>query len=276
MYPRILNEVVSEQKWNINLNCNNLFQFDPELYRELVNYPSDLIPLFDLVIHHIREKTFPDQQSDERIQIRAYNLQRSTNMRSLNPVDIDTLVSVKGMVIRVGEIIPEMRTAFFECLVCNWSTSVVIEEGIIPEPTECRNCAARYTMQMVHNRGTFANRQVLKIQETPDAIPEGETPHTISVHAYDALIDIAKPGDRVEITGVYKAMPARASKNRRQIKALYTTHLDAIHFKKTDSRRMAAESSRAEEGIESSHTPLHHHLHAYLHMNPSPHTSTSS
>ena len=58
-------------------------------------------------------------------------------------------VCIQGMIIRVGEIIPEMRTAYFECLSCNWNTSVVIEDGVIPEPTECKNCAARYTMQIV-------------------------------------------------------------------------------------------------------------------------------
>jgi DNA replication licensing factor MCM4 len=76
-------------------------------------------------------------------------------------------------------------------------------------------------MDIVHNRGSYSNKQVLKVQETPDSIPEGETPHTISVFAYDALIDIAKPGDRVEITGIYKAVPGKANSNRRMIKVFF-------------------------------------------------------
>ena len=32
LYPRILQEIVSQESWNINLNCQNLAAFDPELY----------------------------------------------------------------------------------------------------------------------------------------------------------------------------------------------------------------------------------------------------
>lgn len=73
-------------------------------------------------------------------------------------------------------------------------------------------------------------------QETPDAIPEGETPHTISVYAYDYLVDHVKPGDRVEITGIYKARPVRVSRNRRTMRAVYPTFLDAIHFRKLNNQ----------------------------------------
>jgi DNA replication licensing factor MCM4 len=36
-------------------------------------------------------------------------------MRELNPVDIDTLVAISGMVIRTSSLIPDLRQAFFEC-----------------------------------------------------------------------------------------------------------------------------------------------------------------
>lgn len=37
-----------------------------------------------------------------RIQIRTYNLLRTRRMRELDPNDIDTLVAIKGMVVRVS------------------------------------------------------------------------------------------------------------------------------------------------------------------------------
>ncbi len=59
-------------------------------------------------------------------------------------------------------------------------------------------------MSLIHNRCVFKDKQWVKLQETPDAIPEGETPHTVSLYAYDELVDVARPGDRVDITGVYR------------------------------------------------------------------------
>ena len=45
------------------------------------------------------------------------------------------------------------------------------------------------TMVLIHNRCVFANKQQIKMQETPDAIPEGETPHTVSMCVFDSLVD---------------------------------------------------------------------------------------
>ena len=54
------------------------------------------------------------------------------------------------------------------------------------------------------------------MQENPNAIPEGETPHGVNMFAYDDLVDAAKPGDRVTITGIYKAAPLRISPRLRR------------------------------------------------------------
>lgn len=57
-------------------------------------------------------------------------------------------------------------------------------------------------------------------QENPNAIPEGETPHAVSMFAFDSLLDVCKPGDRITVTGIYKAVPMRTSPRLRQLKVL--------------------------------------------------------
>ncbi|KAK8946288.1 Topless-related protein 1 [Platanthera guangdongensis] len=39
---------------------------------------------------------------------------------------------------------------------------------------------------------------IVKLQETPNEIPDGGTPHTVSILMHEKLIDTGKPGDRVE------------------------------------------------------------------------------
>lgn len=56
------------------------------------------------------------------------------------------------------------------------------------------------------------------MQENPNAIPEGETPHAVTLFTYDDLVDGAKPGDRITVTGIYKAAPMRTSPRLRQLK----------------------------------------------------------
>lgn len=45
-------------------------------------------------------------------------------------VDIEKMVSLKGMIIRCSSIIPEIREAMFRCLVCGYySDPIVVDRG---------------------------------------------------------------------------------------------------------------------------------------------------
>jgi DNA replication licensing factor MCM4 len=59
----------------------------------------------------------------------------------------------------------------------------------------------------------------------------GETPHTISLLAFDDLVDSVRPGDRVEVTGIFRAIPNRPNPRVRNVRALYRTFVDTLHFR---------------------------------------------
>ncbi|KAJ8965201.1 hypothetical protein NQ317_013353 [Molorchus minor] len=41
---------------------------------------------------------------------------------NVNCAHIENLITISGMVIRTSNIIPEMREAFFKCIVCQFAT----------------------------------------------------------------------------------------------------------------------------------------------------------
>lgn len=43
--------------------------------------------------------------------------------------------------------------------------------------------------------------QIIKVQEDPSNIPEGETPRSLLMYAFDTNVDACKPGDKVTCTG---------------------------------------------------------------------------
>jgi DNA replication licensing factor MCM4 len=252
LYPALLMETLDRGETNINLNAKNISDFDANLYKLLVTYPSDVLPIADFVLGELRHK-LQNPQNDpevtaeineaEAITSRPFNLIEKKNMRDLNPEDMDTLICVKGMVIRVGAIVPEMQRAAFSCALCAFETEVGIEDGLINEPVQCGNCQARHSYRLVHNRSKYFDKQLIKVQETPDSIPEGETPHSIKLCAFAQLVDFVKPGDRVEITGIYKALGSRVNPKRSALHTIYRTFVDTIHFRKMDVDRLQNESN---------------------------------
>ena len=138
-----------------------------------------------------------------------------------------------------------MKDAFFRCSVCNHSVNVSIDRGKIREPTECPRqiCASKNSMQIIHNRCKFDDKQVIKLQETPDAVPAGQTPHSVSIVVYNDLVDFCKAGDRIEVTGIFRVNPVRVNPRQRAVKSVHKTYVDAVHVQKVDKKRMGIDPS---------------------------------
>ena len=196
----------------------------------------------------------PDLVEDAEMRtykVLPFGLDKSTNMRDLDPADMDKLISVKGLVIRATSVIPDMKEAFFKCSACSHSIFVSIDRGKIAEPTLCprQACASKDSMQIVHNRCTFADKQVIKLQETPDSVPDGQTPHSVSLCAYDELVDVCKAGDRIEATGIFRSNPVRINPRQRTIKSLFKTYVDVLHIQKVDKRTLGIDVSTVEQEL---------------------------
>ncbi|KAI0404851.1 cell division control protein 54 [Xylaria palmicola] len=187
--------------------------------------------------------TLEEKVMDQTYMTRPYGLDDIINLRDLNPSDMDKLICIKGLVIRTTPVIPDMRQAFFRCNVCSHSLLVGLDRGKIREPTECPRpmCAQKNSMQIVHNRCEFEDKQVIKLQETPDAVPAGQTPHSVSVCVYNELVDFCKAGDRVRITGIYRVSPVRVNPRMRTVKSVFKTFVDVVHVAKVDDKRLDAD-----------------------------------
>ena len=71
-----------------------------------------------------------------------------------------------------------------------------------------------------------------------------------SYHGCRLQVDVAKPGDRVEITGIYRASSVRVNPRHRTVRALYKTYVDIVHIHKLERGRRVQqeEGAAAEEG----------------------------
>ncbi|KAI8619810.1 MCM2/3/5 family-domain-containing protein [Chytriomyces sp. MP71] len=249
-YPNLLKQMRIAMKTSLNLDCTNLRVYGPtkELYIQLIRYPQEVIPILDHTLLEYWYELFEGEENMEPcglLTVRPFNLERCVNLRDLDPADMDQLVTIRGLMIRCSAVIPDMKEGFFQCTSCDNPVVVENDRGRIIEPTACPReaCNAKNTMRLVHNRCTFSDKQVGRMQETPDETPDGQTPYTVSLCMYDELVDVSKPGDRVEVTGIFRGIPVRVNDRRRAIKSLFKTYVDVVHVKKTDARRIGLDPS---------------------------------
>ena len=244
-YVQFVQQIVVEANQaviSVPIDARDLHAYDPYLYNVLVNYPMESISHLDALLVRLFARV-RSSAPEIPIQAKVFNLlpSESRKMRDVGPGDVGHLIAASGIVIRTSDLVPEMLIAHFRCSSINCGNIKVVrlKNGIIEEPTSCERCHQKITFQIVHNLCQYGDKQMVKLQETPDSIPAGETPHTLLVMCYDDLYDSVRPGDRVKVTGVCRAQGLRAQANLRTENAILRTYIDVIHFEKSSSRRVA-------------------------------------
>lgn len=255
----------------LDLNARELFFHSPScqrLYHQLVSYPAEVIPLMDLIVGREMEAMYAqicdemEESSDPeqyltlyprnvplpKVQVRPFNLKTLSHMRALDPNSIDNLLSIRGMVVRTSPIIPDLKVAHFTCTVCSHVETITLERGRISEPTVCPECNIKNGFELVHNRCMFADKQMVRIQETPNEVPAGETPASIVLFAYDDLVDAVRPGDRVEVTGVFRAQAKRVNPKISKVKSVYKTYVDVVHFRRVSGDSTTVRQKDKDDG----------------------------
>jgi DNA replication licensing factor MCM4 len=235
----------------LNLNCTHLYDFPStrSLYYQLLQVPQEMIPVLDHTVNEKFVEVTHQGLTNRRIQVRTFGLRDSVRMRSLNPEHVETLLCIKGMVIRCSSIIPDLKQAFFRCAICNHVVEVGIDRGKIEEPSSCPACQTLASLELIHNRCAFTDKQMIRLQETPDEIPEGETPYSVTIFAFDDLVDTVRPGDRIEVTGIFRAVPRRANPRQRSVRSVFKTYIDGLHFRRADLAQAQDENVTAGDAM---------------------------
>jgi len=57
-YIERLREIHETEQFVLDVDCDHIFEFDSTLYRQLENYPTDIIPIFDLVVTGLYKETY--------------------------------------------------------------------------------------------------------------------------------------------------------------------------------------------------------------------------
>ncbi|KAL7066894.1 putative cell division control protein 54 [Cryptosporidium serpentis] len=236
--------------YSFDISLRHLKEFNQSLFVNIISSPSDAIVYMDEVLESEIENLLGEEYLKEFSlpKVRVFDNPKISNAREINPSDIEQLISIRGIIIRCSDVIPEMQKATFRCTsnydvngtstTCQHREYRLLVGGEIDEPIICPVCNNKYSFELLHNSCQFSNKQILKIQELPDMIPPGETPHTVLAYVYDEMVDRSRPGDRVEITGIVKASGVRLVSRMRLLKSVFRTYIDILHTHKNISSNL--------------------------------------
>ena len=205
-YVQDIDVMMAKRARYIAVDYNDLVE-EPEIESVFSDNPDSVLEAFSVSINRILEVRFPryaDKIKDQtRVRVVNYPVQRS--LRQINAEVIGKMTSVMGMVVRASEVKSLAREITFKCPDGHY-TPVILQKGMsMTPPTKCSNpkCAHR-ALEVKHDSSKFIDFQMLRLQELPEDLPPGQLPHYVDVTIKQDLVDNARPGDRIILTGVVR------------------------------------------------------------------------
>lgn len=90
--------------------------------------------------------------------MRPFNLRRQYKIRELDPTHVEKLITIKGIVIRCSDVIPELKEGYFRCYRCSNPVTVMVDGGKILEPDYCENCKSKSIFILMHNQSMYSDK----------------------------------------------------------------------------------------------------------------------
>ncbi|KAM5157727.1 maternal DNA replication licensing factor mcm3 isoform 1-T1 [Mantella aurantiaca] len=134
--------------------------------------------------------------------------------RTLTSGFLGSLVCVEGIVTKCSLVRPKVMRSVHYCpatkktLERKYSDLTTLEAfpstAIYPTKDEENN-----PLETEYGLSTYKDHQTLTIQEMPEKAPAGQLPRSVDIIADDDLVDKCKPGDRIQIVGIYRCLPSK-------------------------------------------------------------------
>jgi replicative DNA helicase Mcm len=174
---------------------------------ELLENPGKVLEdVWDAIKNDQLIRTKDGKEPPKGINIRFTNLPKKTGIRNIRSDDINTFVSVEGILRKTTEVRPRVVEAAFRCPAGHFTIKKQ-KYGKFIEPEGCATDGCSFKkLELLPKRSKFVDSQKLRIQESPEGLRGGEQPQTLDIDVTDDLSGRVSPGDRVIINGILRSM----------------------------------------------------------------------
>ncbi|XP_021763929.1 DNA replication licensing factor MCM3 homolog 2-like [Chenopodium quinoa] len=224
--------IMNKQRRRVIVNLSDLHDYNSDLARRLLRNPTEYIQPFCDAVTEVTRSIDPKFLKEGEQVVVGFDgpfVSRRVTPRDLLSQFIGSMVCVEGIVTKCSLVRPKVVKSVHFCPSTGRFTSreyrdITSSTGLPTGsvyPTRDENGNLLVTE---YGLCKYKDHQTLSMQEVPEKSAPGQLPRTIDVIVEDDLVDACKPGDRVAIVGVYKALPG---KNKGSVNGVFRTILIA-------------------------------------------------
>ncbi|VDK35165.1 unnamed protein product [Taenia asiatica] len=216
------------KNYNLVLKLQDLNNFDGYLAQMLIQRPADYIAVYEEatteVATEIMKSLLSANETLPSIQLVLEWEASPVNIRELHSEQVSKLVKISGIVVSASSVKSKAIRLTLQCRGCRqFMPNIRVRPGFegYMLPRKCSSAQAGGAAVscpvdpyfIVPDKCQCVDYQVLKLQESPDCVPQGEMPRHMQLYCDRYLVEQVAPGNRITVVGVYSIQTSAPTKH---------------------------------------------------------------
>ncbi|XP_015590170.1 DNA replication licensing factor Mcm3 [Cephus cinctus] len=217
IYANLVKNMIEEKKYRLFVNINDLRRKNSERAASLLNNAFEEQVAFHGALKQFVmsiDTDYAKGNTEFFVGFEGSFGNKHVTPRTLTSRFLGSLVCVEGIVTRCSLVRPKVVRSVHYCS----ATKTIMERAytdltsfdafpssaIYPTTDDDGN-----PLETEFGLSTYKDHQTLTIQEMPEKAPTGQLPRSVDIICDNDLVDLCKPGDRVQIVGNYRCLPGK-------------------------------------------------------------------
>ena len=247
-------EATKKNLSRISIDINRMRESEPSLVKMILKNPLKIIPLMEKKIDEISQGFKGEKAQSNTIQSKKeekihLNLQGMLGTHLVSPRGLtaeltNQYVGVQGIVTRISEVRSKLVYSVHYCEetkkgnIKEYNDQMKIAESsnTYGQPINGDFEAGKATgfmnnviptrdinhnpLTLEYGHSKFKNNQTILLQEPPERTPLGQLPRSVEVILEGDLVDKVKPGDRIQVNGVFKTVSTMSTNKSGTVKTI--------------------------------------------------------
>ena len=247
VYRSSISQLAGSGGKSLVVEYEDLLRYDDELAKRLLEEPDKTLESFRTAAFETLRSESPSYADHvaRLLAVRIKGIPDRVPLRKVDTSHIDKMIAVSGMVVRSSELRPLMTEAAFVCEKGDL-TYQKQDDMLMKKPLMCETCDSR-NLELDRKRSKFIDYQILRVQELPEELPAGQLPQFFDVNAEGDIVNSARPGDRVVLTGVMRAVPDYSTGQLKM--RLFKSQIDCNHIEVIGKEPEQVQITRDDEAL---------------------------
>ncbi|KAF6134041.1 hypothetical protein GIB67_038332 [Kingdonia uniflora] len=204
-YVRLINEMVSANKCSLEIDYKQFIYVHPNIAIWLADAPQSVLEVMEEVAKDVVFEMHKNYKNiHQTIYVRITNLPVYDQIRNIRQIHLNTMIRIGGVVNRRSGVFPQLQLIKYDCNKCGAILGPFIQNSYSEVKVgSCPECQSKGPFTVNIEQTLYRNYQKLTLQESPGIVPAGRLPRHKEVILLNDLIDCARPGEEIEVTGIY-------------------------------------------------------------------------